>query len=83
MKLRQHSIWDKNFHVVEHNFKLANFFLSEFFFHEFFQGKIPEPYKTKKILRSAKNIPLRKVVLIPCATWETKFWSKNHWVRLS
>jgi ADP-heptose:LPS heptosyltransferase len=82
MKLKQHSIWDKNFHVVEHNFKLANFFLAEFFFHEFFQGKIPEAYKPKKILRSAKNIPLRKVVLIPCTTWETKFWPKNHWVSI-
>lgn len=80
LKLKKHSIWDENFHVIEHNLKLADFFLKEFFFLEFFQGKIPQPYKPKIILRSAQNKALRKVVLIPCTTWESKFWDKNYWV---
>jgi len=80
--LKAHSIWDENFHVVEHNLKLADFFLKEFFFQELFQGKIPQPYQKKMLIRSTKNIPLRKIVIIPCTTWETKFWPISHWVDL-
>ena len=80
--LKDHSIWDKNFHVVEHNLKLADFFLKEFFFQELFQGKIAEPYKRKIVIRSTKNTPLKKIVIIPSTTWETKFWPSSHWVDL-
>jgi len=82
LKLAQHSIWDTNFHVVEHNLKLADFFLRELAFYEMFQGKIAAAHKPKYLLRSARNKDLRKVVIIPCTTWETKFWDTASWVEL-
>mgnify|MGYP001555601440 CR=1 FL=1 len=79
-KLKKYSIMQKGKHVVEHNLKLAHFALCQILKEEGVEA-IPE-FIQKKNTRIYKLNIVRKIVLIPCTTWESKFWDRKYWIEL-
>ena len=84
-KLENYSIMEPGKHVIEHNFKLANFALEKILSENLPSDKtMPKlDYIHKKPLRPYKLKQTKKIVLIPCTTWESKFWQKENWVDLT
>lgn len=79
-KLKNYSIMQKAKHVVEHNLKLADFTLTQILKKER-SNEISE-FMLKKINRNYKLHDVQKIILIPCTTWESKFWQQKHWIKL-
>ena len=81
-KLKNYSIMQPGKHVVEHNLRLANFALSTIVNRETGEAVKSKDFTHKLRARLYKIQNPKKIILIPCTTWESKFWTIENWVDL-